>query len=447
VVASGAVDVFVYKRTGLQDKQPTPRDKNMNGMQSRNVFLAHDSVTGWTQVLNPNGKSSNSKGSDTGSPKSRGTDTGSPKSRGTDNRARANEAVPVYLTTEGFSTFSSESTLGEYTTTMSEREVFGELALTSDDNRAATLRVTEACELLVIPKAVYKHAQGEVETKQKFLTKHLPGLKKLTYRIVHPATNFVARTFPQGHVFACEGVAATEAAIYVVYEGQLELRRFRSPSDNPTYVLASKPLQEASWRNLCCPPAAGIAGSRPDEAPPPGVGGEEVVDTIGVGGIYCPLAFMPMTCTEPFTVVVASGTCKLYKSAGPEVESFPPLVQKAVRKRVMRDLARRFGEVPPGGWGSDPDLDSPSPSVPGGMSRQASRAASGAASRVTSPRSAKAGSTARSQASFGAPSPQATSRGMPSPGRIPAQPSARGDGAEKPRNKAANVSFHIERDA
>lgn len=435
VIASGSVDVFVYKRTGLQDKQPTPRDKNLNGLMSRNVFLAQDLSNGWTQVLG-----------DRSSPKSQ-----SPQ-KGEKGRNDRSSTLPVYLSSEGFSTFTSVSTLGELQTNMQERSVFGELALSSDDNRAASLRVSEACELLVVPKDVYKRCQSEVEKKQKFLTKHLPGLKKLTYRIIHPATHFVARTFAQGHVISCEGVANTESAIYVVYEGQLELRRYRNPSDNPAYVLASRPLQEESWRNRCCPPASGIAGSRPDEEQPPGMGGEEVIDTIGVGGIYCPLAFMPMTCTEPFTVVVASETCKVYKSAGPEVETFPKLVQTAVRKRVMRDLARRFGEAaPPGGWGGS-DYDESSPSVTA-RSGQASRAASMGASRTTSPKASRPVSTAtspkaRSQVSWQVASPQATSRGMPSPSSTSrGKFSARGDGAEKPRNKAANVSFHLDRGA
>jgi hypothetical protein len=310
------------------------------------------------------------------------------------------------------------------------------------------VRVKQDVELMVIPKEDYKRALGDVVQKQSFLTKHLPGLKKLAYRSVHPATYFQQKDFGEGTVLVNEGVMAIEPAIYVVHKGELELRRFRNPSDNPAYVLGNRPLVEASWRNLCEPPAPGIAGSGQKEKHPPGLEGEEVVDVIGPGGIFCPIAFLPLTCAEPFTVVVASETCQVFRASGIEIEGMPPLILKATRKRAMRDLARRFGELPSGGFFSDEDDEESESAMPSDgrksavpsdgrpSSRGASRITSRVPSRVTSRLPSRVTSRAPSQ---GLPSP-GRSTGVLSPGRSTLAPSR---GSVDETAKRSSVSFNL----
>jgi CRP-like cAMP-binding protein len=367
-----------------------------------------------------------------------------------------------FKTGEGFSSFNKHSVIGKRENTLGPGTLFGETALDNDDARNATIKCDEDLEVLAIPKKFYKKAMAQVNTQKDFICANLPGAQ-FGYRLTHPATFFVMREFEQGHTFLHEGVRASERAVFCVYSGQVEVRRYRRATDSPAYVLAHRPLEEASWQSRCPPPPLGADGTlalaRPsDGASKPALrdsvgratvttmssfdmpelledGGPDLddddfgcspgarttgarcpadqvaIEVIERGSCFCPLSFYPLPGAEPLTMVAVSKTCKLLCATEQDVKVFPAKFIKAMRSSLMQDMTRRLRAIRKMDLETAQDVVRPDEGLEVDWSpKQPSRSGNGSIrSQVSRQPSQVSG--------MGGPSPRRSGRGSPSPGR------------------------------
>ncbi|CAE8609657.1 unnamed protein product [Polarella glacialis] len=164
-----------------------------------------------------------------------------------------------YQTTEGFSTFSKNSKYGDRVMVLESGAVFGELALQNDEPRAVTTTCLQDCTFLVISKDIFQQVLGDIMAKIRFFNVNLPGLDRMEHKQqTHPSTMFHKRCFPEGYTFFTEGIGSAEPAVFLVFSGTIEFRRYRRADENPVYRQITRPLGD-SWR-----PSTSIAvASRP----------------------------------------------------------------------------------------------------------------------------------------------------------------------------------------
>lgn len=67
-----------------------------------------------------------------------------------------------FRSSEGFSTFTDHSSVGEHILTLGAGSLFGELALMNNAPRATTIRCLQDCEFLIIPKEDYHAVQHDI---------------------------------------------------------------------------------------------------------------------------------------------------------------------------------------------------------------------------------------------------------------------------------------------
>lgn len=272
-----------------------------------------------------------------------------------------------FRTSEGFSSFTEASKLGDQVVVLGKGVVFGELALRNNKPRAATIRCLEECEFLVIGKDMFTQILAEVNAKLRYLDEHVPGMKQLGYKLNRPSALFTDRSFPAGHCFFYEGITASSAELFILRKGTIEFRRYRSNTDNPAYVLSHRPLETTSWHSFCERPRTGVAGSQAGlsmnrtgsrgptggsanqggrgliigPSPPASRAGRQVVyDTIRQDTSFSSLLFFPMLCPEPFTVVAVTPV-EVYHCGSMQSEQLAPTMKKTIRNHLLSDLRHR----------------------------------------------------------------------------------------------------------
>ncbi|CAK0834810.1 unnamed protein product [Prorocentrum cordatum] len=322
-----------------------------------------------------------------------------------------------FKTAEGFSSFNKHSVFGKCENVLGPGMLFGETALDNDDSRNATIKCEEDLEALAIPKKYYKRAMAQVNAQKDFICSNLPGAQ-FGYRLTHPATFFVLREFKQGHAFLHEAVRASERAVFCVFSGQVEVRRYRRATDNPAYVLAHRPLDEASWKSRCPPPPmladSALSLARPSDGAPkavrdgaaarasatsvsssfnmpgqideggsgfgeddfgPTLGGQGAtgakcpadqvaIDVVEKGACFCPLSFYPLPGAEPFTMVAVTETVRVLCASEQDVKAFPAKFAKAMRNSLMQDMTRRLKAVKRMDLETAQDVARPEPEPP-----------------------------------------------------------------------------------
>lgn len=264
-------------------------------------------------------------------------------------RSSSVEKKPRFKTSEGFSSFSEETFYGDQVRILRTGDIFGELALQNDDPRAASIRCEEDSSFLVIHKKTYREVMGYMLQKVKIFDTHLPSLSAAEYSGSHPSSCFRMESFEAGHVFWREGIYSLEPEMFLISDGSVELWRYEVASANPTYVLASRPLDRSSWKAHCVRPKTGVAGSEPDEEPWWGSsasrGQQSLHDTLRIGDAFCSLAFIPLKAREAFTAVVAEGGCKVYRCAKDDLLGLSQKQLKAVRQEVMQSMTKRLSRL------------------------------------------------------------------------------------------------------
>lgn len=213
-------------------------------------------------------------------------------------------------TFEKWSTFSFESKLGRLVFQGRQGTVFGELALMDDNEaRKASAKCLEKSELLAVPSTAFESVKAhirEVERlKQEFLGIWVPGMKGLPQPgpkdPPHPAIYFHQFSCPKDQAFLNQGVIE-QPCFYVIISG--------------TVKLCSK-----------------------GEADSEGVHGQVTQDLLECGAVF---GSLPHSAVEPFTVMVHSSNCEVYKVRGPDYRYLPPQVIEEIHAMISADTARRL---------------------------------------------------------------------------------------------------------
>lgn len=279
-----------------------------------------------------------------------------------------------FLTSEKFSTFSlKDSQMGTEVFVLKQYSAFGELALKENIERAATIKCLEICELMVITKDSFNRHMGAITKKLKDLEAFVPGFAKFSYQRCGnaPAAFFEEKTFPQGHVFFYEGIYASDAVIYILRTGSVELRRFRKCEECPTYLLDDRPLDPLAWHSWCERPRTGVAGSTPGfhlqhpadanrgraeavpimtarglrlDVPPPGSSaGREVLwfELEKKDRFFCSLPAFPLLAPEPFTVV-ATTPLEVFSISASAIGQLPPKLIAGIKEHLMNAFQKRM---------------------------------------------------------------------------------------------------------
>lgn len=269
-----------------------------------------------------------------------------------DKSAADGEQIERWKSLEGLSSFSEVSIFGDRVTSLGQGVHFGELALLSNAPRAASIKASQDCEVLVIPRAPFQKCTKHIKAKMDFFHKHFPGLEghcNYDSSGKHVTSHFHLREYSQGHMFLWEGVRSMESHVYVVHHGTLDICRYANASDNPTYVLAGRPLDRGSWRGSCTRPMTGVAGSTKNEAPvgvvlAPDRGAQVTWDRLGPGDVLCSLSFIPVGGTEPFAAVAAED-CVVYHAGPRELSHLSEGQSKVFQKAAVRSMSRRLRKL------------------------------------------------------------------------------------------------------
>lgn len=257
---------------------------------------------------------------------------------------------PRSRTLEAMNSYNEDSTLGDSLTLLDAGVHFGEQALLNDAPRAATIKCTKDCEVLSIPREPFHRIMAEIKAKVKFFQNFFPEVPS---DYAHAGKHFTAffheKEFLQGHMFFREGIRSLEPHLYIVLGGTIEFCRYASSSDNPTYVLASRPLESKSWKAVCSRPMTGVAGSSKDEkalgaAMSPDRGTQVVWDRLGKGDVFCSVSFFPISCSEPFTVS-ASEDCVVYSIGVKDQLNLSPGQRRVFQQSSMERMVRRLRRV------------------------------------------------------------------------------------------------------
>lgn len=184
-----------------------------------------------------------------------------------------------------------------------QRDVFGELALLSDQPRSATVKCLEACTFLIVDKDSFnKVIRADLlrmsYEAMHFFQMHVPGFQVIEpLPPVHPSYHFKKRTFKKGHCFLAEG-AATEETIWAIQVGEVKLTR-------------------KDWMR-----------------------GKEK-DTMGAGEVFCSMSAVPLLAAEPFTVTVTSPTCEVFVLNSSFFCEMQESVLSELRKHLRQDIMKR----------------------------------------------------------------------------------------------------------
>lgn len=135
-------------------------------------------------------------------------------------------------TLDGTSTFSLQSNLGKCVNKARSGSVFGELALMDESLRKASAKCHTNCEFMTLPAAAFKIAKERLlqfrAAKKRFLDKHVPAMKDCPEggpnAPPHPSFFFNKLRVHQEYFFLKQGERDSRA-LYVIYKGNVELRR------------------------------------------------------------------------------------------------------------------------------------------------------------------------------------------------------------------------------
>lgn len=150
-----------------------------------------------------------------------------------------------FRTLEGYSTFRQDESYGNLYNTATSGSLVGEPALKAEKLWRSTAMCLKDCEFLVIDGTIFQNVLKSVRETHRFFDLYLPGIRlpgKAKPR-PHPMEYWKREFLPVGETILEEGVEMLEPCVFMVQRGKLELRRYRRPSANPAYLLATQPLR------------------------------------------------------------------------------------------------------------------------------------------------------------------------------------------------------------
>jgi len=262
-----------------------------------------------------------------------------PRSRGLSVKEPQQEAplVRIQPTTEGFSVYSTTDDLGKRINLLRDASICGELALSHDHNRGASVKCHTYCTMLVIKRADFDRVLKEEvlhaeEKKLHFLTDHLPGMRHVEVpRCLskpHPAYFLRHATYRRGHHFFTQG-RRSETAIYIVFDGRLEIRHQDA---------GSSPLKRRPARALSMG-AYSIGGYAERETQQHAAAGPRLLGTFMAGSVF---GSLPTHSPEPYSVIVSSSSCEVFQATGSDLAKLPRQLLETVRDYIATVTAWRL---------------------------------------------------------------------------------------------------------
>ncbi|CAE8727783.1 unnamed protein product [Polarella glacialis] len=213
--------------------------------------------------------------------------------------------VRMFQSTEGFSTFSEQSSFGNQTALLEKGSMFGELALVDKAIRKATIVCTQDTEFLVIRQQEYMEAIRKRLEKVRFFHEVVPFMKIKVGRgsiTKHASFFFKEEQFPAGRPLLLEAVASKPLLFIVGSGATVELRRFTKPGVSPAYKLADRPLSAPTGETGYCHPRKRLERSVWVKDLMATADTVEEMDGME-GSIYCSMSALPVPDVEPFTAV------------------------------------------------------------------------------------------------------------------------------------------------
>ncbi|CAK8999529.1 Vesicle transport v-SNARE 12 (AtVTI12) (Vesicle soluble NSF attachment protein receptor VTI1b) (AtVTI1b) (Vesicle transport v-SNARE protein VTI1b) [Durusdinium trenchii] len=369
IILEGTIDVLIWKaekrsKSGglakVRDDQPTPRFQEP--LDKRTTMT--EALAIWKKTAD--GKSNKKKFDPWPSPFTR------------------------YKTTEGFSSFAKDSKYGARVIQLKPGSIVGELALQTNEPRAATIKCATDCKFMVVGKETFREVMHEHLEMMKFFNTNLPGCKKLEYTGQHPCVHFVKRTFPENYSFMFEGIIASEPALFLMQQGTIEFRRHTHVAENSAYANRHHPLAAArlpelplasrqstsARRNqrLAQLQALQAAGDQRYEAPlvcqlkkdlkelqtttavfratvvenpelpvKSRIRGSKwiISDVLEAPGVFCTMPFLPLPIPEPL-LVVSTTIVEAYHLGGPLVDKLPQQVRLVLKEHLFKATVRRM---------------------------------------------------------------------------------------------------------
>eukprot|EP00434_Breviolum_minutum_P033533 symbB.v1.2.029675.t1/scaffold3280.1/size59835/2 len=170
-------------------------------------------------------------------------------------------------TLDGNSTFSLQSNLGKSVNKGRSGAVFGELALMEEACRKATAKCHTNCEFVTLPAAAFKIAKERLlqfrAAKKRFLDKYVPSMKDCPEPgpndPPHPSFFFNKLRVHQEYFFLKQGEKDSRA-LYVIYKGNVELRREKENSSQVCQKLLPGSMF-GSWIQHAVEPLSAVAST------------------------------------------------------------------------------------------------------------------------------------------------------------------------------------------
>jgi len=236
------------------------------------------------------------------------------------------DSDPVrYKTTDGFSTFHDDSTIGNRVSMLGEGEVFGERALANQGTREASVKCLTPCEFVVVDFASYQTVLRERAARAQFFAQMVAGCDG------NACFYFEKDTFAKGHVLLDEGIT-TEPRIFIIEKGSVEFRRCEGESPFQGGGTMDDPAKEYQKSTLCRSTSRSQTSRLALQ-----------YDSLTAGDMFGSLGAVPVHKTyEPFSVVVTSEECVVHYTTTTSIQLIPADMMKPMRDILINGLITRL---------------------------------------------------------------------------------------------------------
>lgn len=244
----------------------------------------------------------------------------------------ASECVPKVKrlpTREGFSVYHQDSEFGKSIGTFGSGQMFGELALTSDANRAATVQCFSECDFLVVPKndialLLKRELMRQKKEKNKFLKDHVPRYRELP-NPEYWSNYFRVSNVDKDHIFLQQGEISS-ASFWVLWDGSVDFWHTNSKETTRSYWLQG--VEERTPTHCCRSHSSHRGLSRACR----------VGSSLVTGGSF---GALPTEEPEMFTVR-ASSACKVLHLSNQAFKRYPQEHASAIYDYIVQSTAWRM---------------------------------------------------------------------------------------------------------
>lgn len=229
-------------------------------------------------------------------------------------------------TREGFSVYHKNSKFGNQVGTFGNGHLFGELALTSDATRAATVLCLSQCDFLAVPKndfalLIKRELMHENEEKTQFLNNHVPMYLELP-NPEYWSNYFQVCNVDKDHIFLQQG-EISNVSLWVLWDGSVDFWHTNCKHTTRSYWLQGE--EDRTPTRDCRNPSSRSCPSRARRV------GSSLVSGASFGSL-------PIEEPEMFTVR-ASSACKLLYLSNQAFKRYPQKQASAIHDYIVQSTA------------------------------------------------------------------------------------------------------------